>query len=95
MAKSKPIHKWGNWKMGSQVEKPREPVSREAVVEEMTITQIVMAVGIHHVMNPDHGLDCACMDKYIRRARKLLQLDSKDLHAKLRVEHVLRKALEQ
>ncbi len=43
--------------------------------------------------NPDHGINCACMDKYIGQLRHLFKVD--DLRMQQRVDNVVRLALER
>lgn len=40
--------------------------------EERSVSQILADVMAHQMDNPRHGLNCACMDSFIREMRKLL-----------------------
>lgn len=40
----------------------------------MTIDEAINAMVQHSLDNPDHGINCACKDKYIRAARNQLNL---------------------
>lgn len=57
------------------------------------LREILLLVEIHHKKHPDHGLDCACMDKHIQQIRKLFQ--ASDPIYQRRVDYVLRSAIER
>jgi hypothetical protein len=56
------------------------------------LKEILLKINIHHFNYPDHGVNCACMDNYIREIRQMTKASTMDVQ--LRVDHVLRAALE-
>jgi hypothetical protein len=56
------------------------------------LTEIVAEIEKHHLENPDHGTNCACLDTYIRQVRKMTTVDNAG--AQRRIDYVLRKAAE-
>lgn len=59
------------------------------------LNEIILLVTLHHNRHPDHGLDCACMDKLIAQTRKLFEAKDPDPKVQRRVDYVLRSALER
>ena len=66
------------------------------------LTETMLLIEIHHERHPDHGLDCACMDKYIGRLRKMFKVtntgadeDTDDPKLQRRIDYVIRKAVER
>ncbi len=57
------------------------------------LAEILLLIKLHHGDNPDHGINCACMDKYIGQLRHLFKVD--DLRMQQRVDNVVRLALER
>lgn len=57
-----------------------------------SLPEILALIEVHHKNNPDHGLDCACLDKYICQIRKMTTV--KDPKAQRRIDYVLRSACE-
>lgn len=57
---------------------------------EKTLENIIECVVAHHEDYPAHGVNCACLDKYIQAARRLLTV--KD--AQQRVDYVIGTAME-
>lgn len=56
------------------------------------VDDLVAEIVRHHRENPTHGIDCACMDAYIREVRKATNVDHPIMQS--RVDYVLRKATE-
>lgn len=54
------------------------------------LEELKMLVELHQRDHPDHGTDCACMDKYIQQVRKMTI--SKE--AQRRIDYILRKAID-
>lgn len=70
----------------------------------MDLTQVLSDITLHHTENPNHGVNCACMDQYIREFRKAITLqqeyvdaypgDSKELWPlQNRIDYVIQTAL--
>ena len=57
------------------------------------LREIIVLIEIHHKNNPDHGLDCACMDHFIRQLREMFKATSSDCQS--RVDYVLRSAVDR
>lgn len=54
-------------------------------------TAIVIAIVQHHDAHPDHGIDCACMDEFVRKLREMTGIP----HAQQRIDYILRKVVER
>ncbi len=59
------------------------------------LAEILQAIDTHHKEYPSHGLDCACMDKYIQKIRMLLKSSRIERAAQSRIHYVVRKAIER
>lgn len=62
-----------------------------SLVVEWHFTSILRNIEHHHVAHPDHGINCACMDEYVRLLRNL----TVSTVAQRRIDYVLRKAVER
>lgn len=60
---------------------------------ETDVEKIVAAIVAHHYANPSHGVDCSCMDRYIRAVRQMTLVLPKSYAAQARVDYVIRSAL--
>ena len=60
-----------------------------------TVLDVVKKVVDHHKAHPDHGLDCACMDRHIQQLRSILWGMTKDVNIQRRINYVIRAALER
>jgi hypothetical protein len=56
------------------------------------INHIVAGVVLHHRDNPNHGINCACMDDAVRQIRELTTAVTPE--EQRRVDYVLRAATE-
>lgn len=56
----------------------------------MNIEEFVSAIVAHDEMNRSHGINCACMDKFIRALRKATQVENPK--AQRRVDYVFETA---
>ena len=59
--------------------------------QEMSVSEIIHMIVEHHMSHPDHGIDCACMDEWIRRIR--LATKCKDHALQMRIDYVFRSAI--
>jgi hypothetical protein len=61
------------------------------------LREIILLIQIHHLKYPDHGLGCSCMDTFIRQVRQMTwcHSDASDPALQLRVDYVIRKALDR
>lgn len=66
-----------------------EELAGHAMWDFITVLSLIY---MHHKENPDHGIDCACMDKYIRHLRALSKMHTQDIQQ--RVDYVIRKAID-
>lgn len=55
------------------------------------LEHIIELIEKHHLANPAHGIDCACMDKYIQMVRR--EFTSSKPECQRRVNYVLRTAI--
>lgn len=53
------------------------------------LAEIILLIEVHHREHPKHGIDCACMDKFIGQVRKLTE--SKE--AQSRVDYIIGAAI--
>ena len=64
------------------------------------VEYVLSLVQGHHTNNPDHGIDCSCMDRHIQSIRDITNvnrfsnLDEDDRGMQRRVDYVIRKAIE-
>lgn len=61
------------------------------------LEEIIHLIEIHHCKHPDHGIDCACMDRWIYKIRRMTEFklqSSVGTTAQQRIDYVLRKAVE-
>ncbi len=59
--------------------------------------EIIDSIEGHHIRNPDHGINCACMDRLINRLRRLTTTSDrseKRYMIQMRIDYVLRMATE-
>lgn len=62
-------------------------------MDERLITEIVADIVQHHRRYPNHGLDCACMDKYIQEVRLLTESNEPVRSFQNRIDYVIRSAM--
>lgn len=55
------------------------------------LNEMLVSIAAHHGAYPDHGLDCACMDKFIQQFRIMTTVGDKRLQQ--RIDYVLRKVI--
>ncbi len=57
------------------------------------LKEIILLIEIHDLSHPTHGLDCACLDRWIGQIRKMTTAQS-SAKAQRRIDYVLRSACE-
>lgn len=55
------------------------------------LAEIILLIEVHHHKHPDHGINCACMDRHIQALRRLFE--TKYPEVQRRVDYVLQAAL--
>ena len=61
-------------------------------IDRSDLREILLLIQLHHNDNPDHGLNCACLDEWIGQIRRMTTVSDKG--AQRRIDYVLRSACE-
>lgn len=59
----------------------------------LDLSEIILMIKKHHRENRDHGINCACMDEWIRELRRATSAIDSQMQS--RIDYVIRAAIDR